>query len=117
MPETLSLRTDVEWQLESFQPSAGPIIPVGNPARYTARFDADGTLDVRADCNTCGGSYRVAGASMTVGPLACTLIACPLPSLADRFTAALTGVSGYVQTESELLLLHAGGTLRFGAPG
>ena len=115
-PDTLPLRTDVEWQLESFQPNAGPIIPVPDPTFYTVRFGADGTVNARADCNRCGGGYRVAGASMTIGPLGCTLAACPLQSLGDRFTAALTRVSMYVQTQSELVLVYDGGTLRFRAP-
>jgi heat shock protein HslJ len=116
-PEMLPLRTDVQWQLESFQPSAGPIVAVTDPSLYTVRFGSDGSVTARADCNRCGGRYRVSGASMTIGPLACTLMACPLPSQGDQFTAALTSVTGYVQTESELLLLHTGGTLRLRAPG
>jgi heat shock protein HslJ len=111
----LPLRTDVEWQLESFQPNAGPSISVLDPALYTVRFGLDGTVEVRADCNHCGGGYRVAGALMTIGPLACTLAACPLPSLGEAFTAALTRVSSYVQTQSELALVYHGGVLRFRA--
>ena len=41
--------------------------------------------------------------------------ACPLPALGDQFTAALTSVGSYVQRESELELVYAGGTLRFRA--
>jgi heat shock protein HslJ len=111
----LPLRTDVEWQLERFQPNAGPSILVPDPSLYAVRFGADGTVEARADCNHCGGGCQVAGAVMTIGPLACTLAACPLPSLGDRFTAALTRVSSYVQTPSELVLAHDGGTLRFRA--
>ena len=80
----LPLRTGVEWQLESFQPNAGPSIPVPDPSLYTVRFGADGTVEARADCNHCGGGFQVDGARMTIGPLACTLAACPLPSLGDN---------------------------------
>ena len=109
----LPLRTGVEWRLESFLPNAGPSLPVPDPTLHTVRFGADGAVAARADCNRCGGSYRLDGARMTIGPLACTLIACPLPSLGDQFSAALTSVSSYVQTQEELVLAYDGGTLRF----
>ena len=111
--ETLPLLTDVEWQLESFAPPSGPAVPVTDPSLYTLRFGTDGTLAARADCNRCAGSYKVAGASLTLGPLACTLAACPLPSLGDQFGVALSRVASYVQTANELVLTGDGGTLRF----
>ena len=111
-----TVRTGVEWQLESFQQDGGgPSPPVPNPALYTVRFNADGSLAARADCNRCAGGYQLTGARMTIDPLACTLAACPLPSLGEQFTAALTRVSSYVQTPSELVLAHDGGALRFRA--
>ena len=76
----------------------------------------DGSVAARADCNRCGGRYRVEGAALTVGPaLACTRAACVSPSLGDQFTAALAAVSTYIQREGELELVYAGGSLRFRA--
>ena len=111
--ETVPLRTDVEWQLESFTPPSGAAMPVTNPSLYTVRFGADGALAARADCNRCAGSYRITGAAVTIGPLACTLAACPVPTLGDQFTQALSGARSYVQTSSELVLTGDAGTLRF----
>lgn len=111
--ETLPLRTDVGWQLESFTPPSGAAVSVADPSLYTVRFGVDGTLTARVDCNRCGGPYRVAGATLTIGPLACTLAACPLPTLGDQFTAALGGASSYVQMPRELVLTGDSGTLRF----
>ena len=111
--ETVPLQTGVEWQLESFVPPSGPAVAVTNPSLYTVRFGADGALAARADCNRCAGPYKVAGASLTVGPLACTLAACPVPTLGDQFTAALSGVASYVQTPTELVLAGDAGTLHF----
>jgi heat shock protein HslJ len=108
----LPLRTDTQWQLESFRPNGGPITLVPDPTLYTVRFGGDGRVGIRADCNRCAGTYQIAGAGLTIGPLACTLAACPLPSLGTQFTDALTRVSSYVQTPGELSLVHAGGTLR-----
>src|SRR5262245_41559223 len=112
-PDTVPLRTDVEWQLESFAPPSGSVLHVQAPSLYTVRFAADGTLAARADCNRCAGPYRVAGASLTVGPLGCTLAACPLPTLGEKFSAALSRTVTYVETPSELILTTAGGTLHF----
>jgi heat shock protein HslJ len=114
-PDAEPLRTEVLWQLDSWSPSSGPAIQVSDPSLYTVRFHANGTVDARADCNRCGGGARVDGASLTIGPLACTLAACPMPTLGDQFTAALTRVSSYVQTPGELVLVYGGGTLRFRA--
>jgi heat shock protein HslJ len=111
--ETIPLRTNVEWQLESFAPPSGAAVSVTNPGLYTVRFGADGTLVARADCNRCAGPYRITGGSLTVGPLACTLAACPVPTLGDQFTQALSGVASYVQTSSELTLTGNAGTLHF----
>src|SRR5262245_4380859 len=109
------LRINVEWQLETFAPHSAPPIQVPDPSVYTVRFSASGTVDVRADCNRCAGPVRVAGASMTIGPLGCTLAACPVPTLGEQFAAALTRVSSYVQTPSELILTYDDGTLHFRA--
>ena len=115
-PDSRPLRTDVEWQLVSLEPTAGPTVTVVDPGRYTVRFGSDGSVGARADCNRCAGRYRIEGAALTVGPaLACTRAACVPPSLGDQFTAALTTVSTYIQREGELELVYAGGSLRFRA--
>jgi heat shock protein HslJ len=115
-PDSRPLRTDVEWQLVSIEPIGRPPVTVADPSRYTVRFGSDGSVAARVDCNRCGGRYRVDGSALTVNPtLACTRAACPLPALGDQFTAALTSVGSYIQRESELELVYAGGTLRFRA--
>jgi heat shock protein HslJ len=113
LAETVPLRTDVEWQLESLTPPSGSAASPTDPSLYTVRFGGNGALTARADCNRCAGPYRVAGATLTIGPLACTLAACPLPTLGDQFTAALGGASSYVQMPRELVLTGDSGTLRF----
>jgi heat shock protein HslJ len=114
-PDTGPLRTDVLWQLETLAPHSGPPIQVTDPSLYTVRFGPGGSVDARVDCNRCAGPYRVAGASLTIGPLGCTLAACPIPTLGDQFGAALSRVSSYVQTSDGLVLTYDGGTLRFRA--
>ena len=60
-----------------------------NPEQYTLRFESNNRLAVRADCNTCGGRYTLDGSSLSIGDMACTLIACPVPGLDTMFTSAL----------------------------
>ena len=92
------LRTDVEWQLVSIQPTGQPAVTVADPTRYTVRFGADGSVSARVDCNRCAGRYQVDGPALTINPvLACTRAACALPSLESQFTEALTSVSSYIQ--------------------
>src|SRR5262245_47610996 len=63
------LRINVDWQLETFAPHSDPPIQVPDPNLYTVRFSANGAVDVPTDCNRCAGPVRVAGGSMTIGPL------------------------------------------------
>lgn len=75
-----------------------------NPAEYTLRFDADGRVAVRADCNRGGGSWTTDGASLSFGPLAMTRVMCPPGSLHDRFVAALASVRSFVLADGRLRL-------------
>ncbi len=62
-----------EWRLQRFQVGGGGAVNVPIPARYTARFEPDGTVNFQVDCNRCSGSYTTDGNAITIGPLlACT---------------------------------------------
>ena len=47
---------------------------------YSMRFERGGKLGARFGCNHMGGSYRIAGSTLTVGNLASTLMGCPEPA-------------------------------------
>lgn len=47
---------------------------------YSMRFEGDGGLGARFGCNHMGGSYRLAGSTLTVTNLASTLMGCPEPA-------------------------------------
>jgi heat shock protein HslJ len=104
-----------EWRLQSMQRVAGPVVIPENPARYTVTFEADGRMAVQADCNSCGGSYSLGKGSLTVSPLVCTLIACPEPTLGQRFVQSLEGTSSVDLDEggARLTFSSAEDTLRF----
>jgi heat shock protein HslJ len=42
-------------------------------------FKPDGLIGVRADCNSCGGTYSLSGDQLTVPGMACTLALCATP--------------------------------------
>ena len=88
---------------------------VDNPAQYTILFNADGTANIKADCNNVLGSYTVDqnNISIQLGPT--TLVACEPESLDQAFLGALGAAAIYFFEEDDLLidLMADGGTMRF----
>ena len=84
-----------------------------NPEQFTVRFESNDRLSVRADCNTCTGGYTLDGSSLSIGHLACTLIACPTPGLDTLFTSALQNVRTANVSGTELVMTGTEFTLRF----
>src|SRR5687768_1604961 len=68
--------TGVSWRLQSLQRADGSVV-IPPPATFTLRFADQGRLEVRADCNGCGGAYQLTGEDLSVGTLACTRVFCP----------------------------------------
>jgi heat shock protein HslJ len=85
------------------------VAPVPDPENYTIRFDADGRVNVQADCNLCNGSYQTDGTGLTIGPLACTRAFCPPPSLGNLYTAVLGTTTSFQRTGEQLFINYAGG--------
>jgi heat shock protein HslJ len=81
-----------------------------DPSRFTVEFKADGSLGVRADCNQCGGSYTLNGGNLTVGPLACTLVACPTTH-GQEFTSLIDGTTSLEVEDGELEIESSDGRL------
>ena len=103
---------NVTWKLESIERPGSATITVPNPEQYTLRFESDGSLSVRADCNTCGGRYALEGSSLSVGDVACTLIACAVPGLDTTFTSVLRNVRSATVSEGRLVITGTDFTLR-----
>ena len=103
-----------EWRLQSIQQPDHSITTVADPARFTIRFQADGRLAVRADCNSCGGSYRLEDGSLDTGPLACTRAFCVTTAPFDTvFVTVLDGRSHVRASGDRLTVTSERGTLVF----
>ena len=88
------------------------------PGHYTLRLGPDGHLDVRADCNRAGGSYRVKVSCLMLSVTHSTMAACPPESLDRQFLADLASVSAWRLENSNLHVdLTGGGTMVFTAAG
>jgi heat shock protein HslJ len=92
---------------------------VENPQDYTLTFLADGTVNIKADCNNALGTYTLDGRSITieVGPM--TLAMCPPESRSDDFIKYLGFAAIYFFEGSDLYidLMADGGTMKFSPAG
>jgi heat shock protein HslJ len=104
------------WQWQATQASNGSSTVVADPTRYTINFQADNSLQIRADCNQVGGTYSASGSSLMLQLGPSTLAACPPDSQADQFLAGLGQVTNYTVTSNNLELgLQGGGDMHFSA--
>ena len=93
------------WRLASLRTATGTRTPP-DPARYTVSFGVEDRISVRADCNSCGGNYHLAGNRLSVSALACTLVACAPGSLDQPFLAVL-GDAPTVEVDGDHLTLSS----------
>jgi len=101
------------WRLATIGTGGtGPIVvPESEP--YTIQFLESGRVAVRADCNTCGGSYVLTGTALSLGALACTRAFCGTTSLDGMFMQAIGQARSLEQFGDELRLHGDGPLLRF----
>ena len=112
------------WQLEALQSmddAIGRRTPP-NPTAYTLRFGADGTADLRLDCNRGRAPWQASTApgqevsgTLRFGPLALTRALCPPPSLSDTVARQLPFVRSFLLRNNRLSLslLADGGILEW----
>jgi heat shock protein HslJ len=101
-----------EWRLveiQSMDDSVGTKRPE-DPSLYTMRLGADGTVNMRLDCNRANGSWTATPSAdptngqFEFGPLAGTRALCPPPSLDEVVTAHAQYVRGYMLRDGRLSL-------------
>jgi heat shock protein HslJ len=100
----------ITWKLRSIQRSGASPVDIANPDRFTVRFDDDGRVAVRADCNVCTGGYELNGSSLQLTPLACTRAFCGTESPDAQFLQGLQPAVS-VSTSAGILKLTAGSTI------
>lgn len=100
------------WQWMAFT-GAVEAFEIQSPASYRVAFNADGTLNVQADCNSASGSYTDDAGSLTINIGPSTLAACPPGSRSDQFIQFLGSAVRYTFDGDNLLieLVADGGTL------
>jgi heat shock protein HslJ len=84
------------WKLQSLETAGGGAeVSVSRPESYTMEFRDGGALGVKADCNTCNGTYTISGPSLTIGALACTRAFCGAASLDTAYLAVVTNATTF----------------------
>jgi heat shock protein HslJ len=99
------------WKTQSLETPV-LFVPIGKPENYTVEFRDSGALSVKADCNSCSGTYTISGESLTIGALACTRAFCGTASLDTAFLAVLTSATRFGVTGPELKIFSSKGTAR-----
>ena len=103
----------ITWQWTSVtNKSTGETTTVPDPENYTIIFNADGTLNGQADCNTFNGTYtQENGFSITIG--ASTMAFCGEASLDQQYLTLLGSIAaGGPDGAGGLALETAGGEQR-----
>ncbi len=78
---------------------------IQSSGNYALKFEDDGSVAIKADCNRATGRYVVDGnkLTITVGPT--TMMACPGNSLGEKMIAMLSRSSTFVATGSNLIIV------------
>ncbi|WP_420642681.1 META domain-containing protein [Candidatus Leptofilum sp.] len=98
------------WYWLAFEDSADGAesndITVSDPTQYTLDFLADGTVNIKADCNNASSQATIDGSSLTFAPGPMTLAECEPGSLYNEFLAKLGDVVTYVFDDDGNLVLN-----------
>ena len=78
---------------------------------FTMNFTSDGRLSARFGCNSIGAGYTLSGASLSVGALMQTEIACPDMTFEQQGTAVLLSPVTVSADGAGVLLTSRGGTI------
>jgi heat shock protein HslJ len=108
-----SLIQGIEWQWVSVtNQSTGETTSVPNPESYTITFNADGTMNGKADCNNFSGSYSQEN-GFSINVETSTMAYCGDTSLDQQYLALLGSVAaGGPDGSGGLALENAGGEQR-----
>ena len=96
-----------QWTAQQVTNAAGqPVTP--DPANYTIEFLTDGTVNVKADCNSLSGTYTVGvPLDLTINLATTTMASCGDLSLDGMYLEFLSRISSYSTDTGELRLFFA----------
>jgi heat shock protein HslJ len=83
-------------------------VAVESPTNYSLVFQADGSVNITADCNHAQGAYQVNGQSLQIRVGAMTRSVCPPGSRSDEFTQYLGSAAAYSLQDGNLFIDLAG---------
>lgn len=114
-PEAATALQSTPWQWISHLDQATGVTSIPDPQNYMVTFMADGSIQVKADCNNAGGTYATNGDSLTIALGPTTLAACPDGSRSEQFLVLLDSAAKYAITDNQLRidLIADGGNLTF----
>ena len=107
---------ETQWQLVDIQYMDDTVLKPDVAGKYALRFDNDGSVSIKADCNMLGGSYTYTSPSgLEFGPLRSTMAFCGEKSLYNRFTKDMPFVRSFVIKDGNLhlALMADGGIYQF----
>jgi heat shock protein HslJ len=104
---------DGPWRLETLRRSAGTEATTRGD-EFTVEFLPDGRMNVKADCNACGGTYQVRTGQLFVNPLACTRVFCNATAPVDQeYVMFLQAAQTFSVQRDTLTIRTDHGTLEF----
>jgi heat shock protein HslJ len=105
------------WQWVSHS-SADGTFQIEQPTRYQLIFAADGTVNLRADCNQATGDYVLDGERLGIRVGTSTMALCPPPSRSDQFLDLLARADTHRVREDDLTVtLNDGSRMVFSPLG
>lgn len=105
---------DITWQwveMVETEPASQSVVP--EPENYTIIYRADGTAEIKADCNQVGATYNQEGSALilTLGPS--TMAACGDNSLDQQYLSSLDQVNTFGMLAGDLKLAGESFTMGF----
>lgn len=114
--QTTSLESilDISWQwiqMVESDPASQSIVP--DPENYVIIFRADGSAEIKADCNQVGGTYTQQGEALIISLGPSTMAACGEDSLDQQFLSSLDQVNTFGMLSGDLQLAGESFTMGF----
>jgi len=107
---------NITWQwVELIENNPAGQSVVADPENYTLSFFDDGTVRVKADCNSGRGGYTVTGNKIEFSPMALTMALCPPGSFHDQFLRLIGQADMFGGLDGNLVfvLKDSAGEMRF----